>query len=175
MKLGLALLRLLVGGLFIGHGAQKALGKFGGYGPDGTGQFFESIGMRPGKPMALAAGYSEMTGGALLALGWATPLAGTLLTSVMTQAIRTVHIEKGPWVSDGGWEYNAVLIAGLFAITDVGPGDWSLDHALDNERTGPLWALAQLAAGVGGAYAVTALSPSEPAGDGTIDAATGGA
>ncbi len=175
MKLGMALLRLVVGALFVGHGAQKTLGKFGGYGPDGTGQFFESIGLRPGKPLALAAGGSEMTGGALLALGWATPLAATLITSVMTQAIRTVHIDKGPWVSDGGWEYPAVVIAGMFAITDAGPGPWSMDHLLDNERTGALWAMAALAAGVGGAFAVTALTPADPPGDAPMAAATGGA
>jgi len=175
MKLGLTLLRVLLGGLFIGHGAQKALGKFGGFGPDGTGQFFESMGLRPGKPLALAAGYSEMTGGALLALGWATPLAGTLITGVMTQAIRSVHLDKGPWISDGGWEYPAVIVAGVFAITDVGPGDLSLDHALGTERTGAGWALAQLAAGVGGAYALTALSPAQPQGDGPVESATAGA
>lgn len=55
MKLGLALLRVILGGLFVGHGMQKLTGAFGGHGPDGTGQFFESLGLRPGKPMAQAA------------------------------------------------------------------------------------------------------------------------
>lgn len=161
MKLGLTVVRLVIGLLFVGHGAQKTFGKFGGHGPEGTGQFFESIGIRPGKPLAIAAGASEMAGGGLLALGWAMPLASSMLTGVMTQAIRTVHGEKGPWVTEGGWEYPAMIVATLFAITDVGPGDLSMDHLLNNERTGPLWALAALAAGVGGPFALDALQPGE--------------
>lgn len=42
------ILRLLIGLLFVGHGTQKLFGWFGGHGPDGTGQFFESIGLKPG-------------------------------------------------------------------------------------------------------------------------------
>ena len=56
MKIGRLLVRLVVGGLFIGHGTQKLFGWFGGYGPDATGQFFESLGLRPGRRNAMAAG-----------------------------------------------------------------------------------------------------------------------
>ncbi len=174
MRLGLALLRGLVGALFIGHGAQKVLGRFGGGGPEATGQFFEMAGLRPGRPMAYAAGGSEMTGGALLLLGLYTPLASTLLSGTMITAIRAVHADKGPWVSDGGWEYNAVLLAGLFALTEVGPGPLSLDHALGNDLDGPGWAIAQLAAAAGGSAAVFALSQRQPGG-GPVEAATAGA
>src|SRR3954454_8402128 len=68
------LLRVLVGGLFIGHGTQKLFGWFGGYGPDGTGQFFDSVGIRPGRRNAMIAGASEAGGGALLAAGGLPPL-----------------------------------------------------------------------------------------------------
>src|SRR5206468_3687759 len=81
--------RVVVGGLFVGHGTQKLFGWFGGYGPDGPGQFFESIGLRPGRRNAMVAGASEAGGGALLALGLFTPLAGALLTGVMVQAVRS--------------------------------------------------------------------------------------
>jgi putative oxidoreductase len=174
--IGLALLRALVGLLLVGHGAQKVLGKFGGAGPEGTGQFFEMAGLRPGKRNALLAGGSEMGGGALLALGWATPLACAALSGVMITAIRAVHAPKGPWVTDGGWEYNAVLLAGLFAVTDVGPGPISVDHLLGNERKGPLWAIAELAAGAAGSEAVFRLAKGQPEqGGGPVEAATGGA
>lgn len=173
--LGLALVRALVGALFVGHGAQKVLGKFGGAGPEGTGQFFEMSGLRPGKPMAIAAGTSEMTGGTLVALGLFTPLGAAMLSGTMITAIRAVHADKGPWVADGGWEYSAVLLAGLFALTDVGPGPVSLDRALGNEDLrGPLWAVGQLAAAAAGAAAVFALSQRQPGG-GPVEAATGGA
>jgi putative oxidoreductase len=150
MKLLILVTRLLLGGLFVGHGAQKLFGWFGGYGPDGTGGFFESLGMRPGRQHALAAGTAEAGGGALLAAGLATPAAAAAITGVMSTAIRTVHQPNGPWVSDNGWEYPAVVIAAVLAIAELGPGPVSLDAALGAERKGVGWALAALIAGVGG-------------------------
>ena len=55
MKLGLTVMRGVIGTLFIGHGTQKLFGWFGGHGPEGTGQFFESLGLRPGARHARAA------------------------------------------------------------------------------------------------------------------------
>ena len=103
MKLSRLILRVLIGGLFVGHGTQKLFGWFGGHGPDGTGGFFESLGLKPGKRNAIAAGAAEAGGGALLATGFALPLAGAALTGTMASAIRHVHAAKGPWSSDGGW------------------------------------------------------------------------
>src|SRR5436190_22920907 len=88
MKLGRVLLRVTVGAIFIEHGTQKLFGWFGGHGPDGTGQFFESVGLRPGRSNAMMAGATEAGGGALLTLGLATPLAATSLASVMVTALR---------------------------------------------------------------------------------------
>src|SRR5436305_12221204 len=108
MKIGRLLLRLTIGGFFIGHGTQKLFGWFGGHGLDGTGQFFEGLGLRPGRTNALAAGAAEAGGGALLATGFATPLAASALTATMLTAIHRVHLKNGPWVTSGGYEYNAV-------------------------------------------------------------------
>ena len=80
MSFGIAILRAVIGGLFIGHGLQKLLGKFGGHGLEGTAGWMESIGMRPGKVHATAAGVAETGGGALLVAGAATPLAASALT-----------------------------------------------------------------------------------------------
>jgi putative oxidoreductase len=149
MKLFVLIARLLLGGLFIGHGTQKLLGWFGGHGLDGTAGFFDSLGMRPGRQHAIIAGAAETGGGALLAAGLCTPLGAASITSVMVTAIRTVHAPNGPWVSDGGWEYPAVIIGAVAVITDVGPGAVSLDAARGSERSGTGWALAALAAGAG--------------------------
>ena len=172
MKLGTLLVRLLVGGLFVGHGTQKLFGWFGGHGRAGTAGFFESIGLGPGDRNAVAAGASEAAGGAMLAAGLATPLAASLISGPMITAIRSVHAPNGPWVTNSGWEYNAVLLAAVFAVADTGPGTVSLDHALGIERSGPGWALLQLAAAAAGSAAVlsagkkNAPAPSAaPAGD----------
>ncbi|HEX8075158.1 MAG TPA: DoxX family protein [Thermoleophilaceae bacterium] len=150
MELGLLILRVVIGALFVGHGAQKLFGAFGGHGLKGTAGFFESIGLRPGRAHATAAGMSELAGGALLALGLITPLAAVLLIATMTAAIVTVHASKGVWVSDGGYEYNVVLAAVAFAVAAIGPGPWSLDRALGLTESGAGWALGALALGLAG-------------------------
>src|SRR3954454_1481582 len=144
MKLMRFVLRALIGGLFIGHGTQKLFGWFGGHGIEGTAGFFESLGLKPGKRNAIAAGAAEAGGGALLATGLAMPLAGAALTGTMTSAIRHVHASKGPWSTDGGWEYNAVLIAATLAIIE--------------DECGWAWALASGAAGAAGSLALSELA-----------------
>src|SRR6478672_3198337 len=149
-------LRLLIGGLFIGHGTQKLFGWFGGHGLDGTGGFFESLGLKPGKRNAIAAGAAEAGGGALLASGLALPVAGAALTGTMTTAIRHVHGEKGPWTTDGGWEYNAVLMAATLAVVE--------------DECGAAWALAAGIAGVAGSFAVSQLAAREQEPGGEFEA-----
>jgi putative oxidoreductase len=158
-------LRVIMGTLFMGHGLQKLFGWFGGYGIAGTGQFFESLGLRPGKAHAAAAGASETLGGAMIAGGFLTPLGASLLSGTMLTAIRKVHAAKGVWVSDGGYEYNLVLLAAAFAVTERGPGRWSLDEKLGSVRSGPGWALAQLAAGAIGSAAAVAIGERGPSAD----------
>jgi putative oxidoreductase len=157
MDVGRLVGRTVIGGLFIGHGTQKLFGWFGGPGRAGTEGMMEALQMRPAKANALLAGSAETAGGALLAAGLATPLAASALTGVMTTAIKKVHLANGPWAANGGWEYNAVLIASLAALTETGPGDLSLDRLLGTERSGPVWAMAALATGVGAAFAAMAL------------------
>lgn len=155
MHLGLLILRLVVGLLFVGHGAQKLFGIWGGHGLRGTAGFFEGIGLKPGIVHATSAGVLEFAGGALLALGLITPIAAAGLISVMTAAIITVHYSKGLWATGGGYEYNLVLSATAFALAAVGPGNWSLDHALTLSMHGVAWAIGALVVGVlGGTGAV---------------------
>src|SRR3954464_7472954 len=137
MDVGRLLLRGAIGATFVVHGTQKLFGWFGGYGPDGTGQFFESIGLRPGRRHALRAGASEAGGGALRAAGLFTPLAGALITGVMAQAIRSVKMDKGPFAQDGGWELEALFAAAALVFAEIGPGPVSLDNALGTELSGP--------------------------------------
>ena len=166
MKIFRVLLRVAVGVLFVGHGTQKLFGWFGGSGLKTTAQFFEQIGLRPGVPNAVAAGVAEAGGGALLAAGFLTPLGTASVIGSMLIAIHRVHLEKGPWISNGGYEYNLVLILALLMLAEEGPGPLSVDAIKGQERAGTLWALASLAAGGAGAagvhFASAALAPPPP-------------
>jgi putative oxidoreductase len=155
MDLALLVLRVVVGLLFAAHGAQKLFGVFGGPGLNGTADMFNAIGLRPARLHAAAAGGAEVAAGALLALGLLTPIGATLAIAVMVAAVVTVHLPKGIWVTDGGYEYTAVLATVAFALAGVGPGKWSLDNALGIHWSSTGWALAALAAGLlGGLGAV---------------------
>lgn len=160
MKIGRLAARVVIGSLFVGHGTQKLFGWFGGPGLEGTEKMMGALEMRPTRANAVAAGLSETAGGALLVAGAATPLAASSLIGTMITAIRKVHKPQGPWVAQGGWEYNAVLIASLVALVDAGPGELSVDAALGREEWGPLWALGGLALGAAASSAAVALGRS---------------
>ena len=167
MELGLIVIRVVVGLLFVGHGTQKLFGWFGGHGPAGTAGFMESLGMRPGRRHAYAAGFAEATGGALLALGLLTPLAAAMIIAVMVVAIATVHAKNGVWNTNQGYELNLVYAAVAFGIAAIGAGSWSLDGVLGLDIAGAGWGLAALAAGIlGGLGAIgsSRLAPRQPTG-----------
>jgi putative oxidoreductase len=159
-SVGRLVLRVTVGSIFVEHGTQKLFGWFGGPGLDGTGQFFESVGLRPGRRNALAAGVAEAAGGAFLTLGLATPAAAAALGSVMVTALRTVVWRDGIKVGTGGYE--VLLLASAVAIADSGPGSWSVDALLGSERRGTRWAAAALGAAVAGSAAAIAAGKRQP-------------
>jgi len=150
MKLGRLICRTIIGGLFLGHGTQKLFGWFGGPGLEGTTQMMDKLELRPPREQALVASWAETAGGAMLVLGFLTPLAAAMLTGSMVTAIRKVHLPNGLWNMNQGYEYNLALIASLAAIIDGGPGEPSLDGALGIQCTGTGWTLASLAAGAAG-------------------------
>ena len=161
MHVGRLLLRLTIGGTFFVHGTQKLFGWFGGYGPDGTGQFFESLGLRPGRKQALAAGSTETGCGILVALGLATPLAAAGLSAVMITALRTAVWKEGIKPATG--EFEVLLAAAALALTETGPGDPSLDTTLGLKLAGPGWTLASLGAGAAGSTMAIAMGTRQPA------------
>ena len=161
MGLGRLLLRLTVGAIFFEHGTQKLCGWFGGAGPVGTGAFFESIGLRPGRRNAVLAGTTELGGGVLLAMGLATPAAAAALSGMMISALKTAVWADGFRMGTG--ELEALLGIAALAIAEEGPGPWSLDAALGQERSGPGWAIAALGAGALGSALVIDAARRQPA------------
>ncbi|SHG68105.1 DoxX family protein [Streptoalloteichus hindustanus] len=153
LDLGLLVLRVVVGLLLVGHGAQKLFGAFGGHGLAGTGGWLESQGFRPGRVMALLAGLGEVAGGAGLALGLLTPLAGAAVIGTMVVAA-TTHAANGLWVTQSGYEYALVLAVTGAGLALTGPGSVSVDALLGIDRPALGWALAAVALGLVSGLAV---------------------
>ncbi len=127
--IGLLIARAILGLSLTAHGAQKLFGWFGGYGLAGTGGFFEGLGFKPGTLFAFAAGAGEFVGGLLTLLGWLNPIGPALIIAVMLVAMFSVHLAKGYWQSNGGYELNINNIAFALALAFAGPGPISLDAA----------------------------------------------
>lgn len=176
MKIGKLVFRVVVGGLFIGHGMQKLTGAFGGSGLEGTDTMMDNLDMHPPRRNALAVGVTETAGGAMVMTGLATPLAAAGLIGSMVTAVRKVHWKNGPWNSNGGWELNAIIIAGLTALVEGGPGKISMDALAGRKKWGTGWALGALAAGVVGSAAMVELGRWEARkAEGEPDAGSAGA
>jgi putative oxidoreductase len=153
--LGLLTLRVGVASALVAHGAQKLFGWFGGTGLEQTGAMFEQVGFRPGKLNAIAAGLGEAGGGALLAVGLATPGAGAAVAGTMIVA-SSMHVEEGFISSKGGFEYPAVLGWSAAALALTGPGTLSLDHVLGHRLNRSWMRNLALAAVAPAAFAVIA-------------------
>ncbi len=127
---GILLLRLVVGLLFFGHGAQKVFGWFGGKGMAGQRTMMERMGLQPVALWAWISGLGELLGGLGLAAGLLTPLAATLIIGSMLVAIIKVHWPNGLWNTNRGIEFPLTLAAVAFVVGLTGSGIYSLDYAL---------------------------------------------
>ncbi len=169
MNLALFVLRAATGAVMLAHGVNHI---YGGGRIEGTGRWFESLGMRPGLVHAWLASLAEVAGGVSLVLGLLTPLGGAAVVGVMAVAGITNHRGNGFFIfrPGEGWEYVMTLGVLGFALAVVGPGEWSLDHALDlaDDLSGTTGLVVALLAGAGGAAALLAAAwrPPSSAGDG---------
>jgi putative oxidoreductase len=151
VDLGTFIVRVALGPMLILHGYNKF---FGAGGLTGTTRWFEALGLKPAWLHARIAPVNEIGAGLLMTLGLFFPLACAAFVGLMAVASLTDHRGKGYFVFKGGWEYT--LLVGMVAVglASVGPGDWSVDHALlDWHLEGPAWAafaavLGLLAAGL---------------------------
>jgi putative oxidoreductase len=148
MGFGRLLLRLVVGGIFVGHGLQKLTGAFGGGGLAGTEKMMEKTRMFPPRRQALAAALSETVGGAAIVLGAGMPAATAAVTAAMATAHAKVTGANGFWNANGGYEYNLALAASATALTIDGPGPLSVDALIGKHRWGVFWGLPGAGAGI---------------------------
>ena len=123
-------LRVPVGLIFVAHGAQKLFGWLGGYGLEGTGQWMDSIDLAPGILMALLAGSAEFFGGLALIAGLLVRPAALALAVTMLVALVKVHLSRGLFMSNNGYEYALALLAVTVSLVISGAGRASLDKLL---------------------------------------------
>jgi putative oxidoreductase len=152
VDLALLIARLVLAVVFLAHGIRHI---FGGGKIEGTGRWFESLGMRPGILHAWTASLTEIGAAALLALGLLTPVGVAGVVGVMLVAWITNHRKNGFFIfrPGEGWEYVMVLTMLGVVIGTLGPGDWSVDghvHALSQLLGWPGFAIA-LGGGAAGA------------------------
>lgn len=125
-------LRLALGSVFIGHGAQKLFGVWGGNGLQATAGFFEnSLHLKPGMLWASLAGGGEFFGGIALLLGLATRFFGLVQAIIMAVAIYTVH--NSAFLGKGGMEYALTLLLVSLALVISGGGALSVDAFLSRK------------------------------------------
>lgn len=137
-SVGLLILRIVVGLIFVGHGSQKMFGWFGGKGIPGQAGFIDTLGVRPARLFALISAAGEFFGGLGVALGLLTPVAAAGILGSMAVAIVKVHWAKGFWNTRGGYEFPLILATTSFVIGLVGPGVYSLDYAFHLRLPEPL-------------------------------------
>jgi putative oxidoreductase len=139
---GLLILRFVVGLTVASHGAQKLFGWFGGSGMGGWTKMVRQLGMKPAQPLAWVAALAEFAGGLAVALGFLSPLGSLAVAGPMVVAIAAVHLSKGFWNKNGGYEFPLGLLAAVTALALIGPGDLSLDRLLGTHLPEPLTLIA---------------------------------
>ena len=132
------LLRITLAVVIFPHGAQKALGWFGGHGFKGTMKYFTDSGIPAG--LGLLAIAAEFLGSFGLAFGLLTRLAAFGIACVMLVAIITVHWRHGFFINwsgnqkGEGIEYHLLALGIAITLIIIGAGAWSLDGALARAR-----------------------------------------
>jgi len=131
----LAVVRLALGVVMFAHGAQKALGWFGGFGPSGTLGFFDqSLGIPPVLGVLVIA--AEFLGGLGLILGALSRIAAVGVIAVMLGAVALVHAPNGffmDWSGQAagqGFEFHVLVIAMALAVVLRGSGALSVDRVI---------------------------------------------
>lgn len=151
-------LRLVVGLLVAGHGAQKLFGWFGGGGIAGTAGWLESMKFRPARLWAWLAGIAEFGGGVLFAAGLFSPLGSIGLASSMLTAIVRAHWPK-VWATDHGFELPLTYLVVALTVGVIGPGAYSLDTVLRTRLSPSLTAVMVIVALAGWIVGLTISAP----------------
>lgn len=151
---GLLVLRVGLGLVFLGHGLQK-LGWFegGGYPTDMVSQkaFLELFGYSSVGFLAWVITLTEVGAGLSLLLGLVNPLGAAAVIGVMFQAVAGYQWDGGLFGTTdgtGGYEFSLVILLAATALGFTGPGRFSVDHVLGWRLSGVRWGLLALVTGI---------------------------
>ena len=125
---GMAILRVVTGIVFMGHGAPK-FGITGDGGLESTAGFLASLGVPMPAVAAFLVAFFELGGGALLIIGLLTRVWAAGLAFAMLIAVTMVHLEAGMF-APGGYQWALLLMACSLALMIDGAGKGSLDRKL---------------------------------------------
>ena len=155
VSIAAAVLRLALGITMLAHGWNHA---FGGGKLPGTARWFESIGIRPGRLHATLATLVELGSGMLLLAGLMTSLAAAGVIGTMLVALIANHLRNGFFIfrPGEGYEYVLFIVLTAIALSALGGGWLSLDHALGVRLDGWGGLVVAVAAGGGGAVLLLA-------------------
>jgi putative oxidoreductase len=128
--LGLLVVRLIGGGIFAGHGAQKAFGWWKGPGPAGWRKAIEGMNIRPVGFWWFVSIAAELVGGLALVVGILSPLVAAVLIGQLVVIIFRAHWSKGFWNRDGGIEFPLALAMAPLMVVAAGAGGISVDAAV---------------------------------------------
>ena len=124
----LSLLRIVAGGLFLCHGAQKLLGWFGGL------PHLPGAGGLP--PLFLVAGWIELVGGTAILLGLFTRWVAFITAGEMAVAYFHAHFPHGFWPIVNHGELPVLLCFVFLFLVTAGGGPFSLDRLIRRLRRG---------------------------------------
>jgi putative oxidoreductase len=162
LELGLFVLRLAVGGLIFGHGAQKLFGWWGGPGLAGfIGMTGGPLRFRPAWLWGVMGAVSETVGGLLVLAGLLGPLGPAAIVAAMLIAI-SVHWPAF-WAQQQGYEYALLNLVAALGLALTGPGAYSLDAALGIGLPEPVTLIAALGLAILGAVIALATRAPLPA------------
>jgi putative oxidoreductase len=120
------ILRIALGTVFIAHGSQKVFGMFGGPGIDGFAKMLTGLGFKPALFWAYVGAYVELLGGLALITGLSTRISALLLLIFIIVATLKVHLAKGFFMSNGGFEYNFLIALACIALIILGTGRFGI-------------------------------------------------
>ncbi len=126
--------RLAVGGGIAAHGAQKALGWFGGPGPQGAAKIMDGFGFHPPERYAAIAAWTEIATGALIALGFGGPAGSSMLISFMIVTQGCVRLKYGFFAQPGSMEVPMLYAAVALSLVGTDYGNVSMDAMLGTRK-----------------------------------------